>query len=558
MNEQLSDTSRGYITTLSTFIIAASILVVLTTLAVNMLASTGNLNQLLIQWSNLNHDADALMMLHNENDSQSNPEIVQQLIQEKNNLSTVIHELTKELPDAEIIFSKYITDGTHPNHMYGLVKVFTLMSHTNEITSIRNNWANIVSLNNEKEEYIQSFMQNQSSESYLDTHRLIISDYNGMINRNIQSMIDANASVLILLKQYSLWFTVLLGILIVIIGVIFSVRGVKYISQLRQLALERDYLSKFPELNEYPVLNITTTGDVGYLNQAAKLAFPDLEKLRLEHPFLANLKRSFIKIISTPNQTYLNQIQINGKYFQQSFHYLSEEMGIHVHSIDITKIKKQQIEISRALKEKTTLLSEVHHRVKNNLATINGMLGLQEMMGSNPNTALKESQNRIKSMSIIHDLLYKSNTFSAIDLMDFIQKIGQHLEQSFSSVSTVKIGRYRNQTININQALPLGLLINEIAFFFFESEYGYHEKTSLKVNIIKTKNRLHLTIHTELTFENNPLNGQDDTLQVTLINNFLKQLHGELILDTDKNVSIEISFPPIKNIRGTGSGIIEH
>lgn len=100
------------------------------------------------------------------------------------------------------------------------------------------------------------------------------------------------------------------------------------------------------------MLNVTLDGQLGYINQAARRLFPELEKQGIDHPFLRELKSDFKQLIKQTNASMLKEVQINGSYYQQAINYLSKENGIHIHSINITKLKEQQLEISESLDEK--------------------------------------------------------------------------------------------------------------------------------------------------------------------------------------------------------------
>ena len=92
---------------------------------------------------------------------------------------------------------------------------------------------------------------------------------------------------------------------------------------------------------------------------------------------------------------------------------------------DITDRKEIAQQIRDSLKEKDVLLQEVHHRVKNNLQVISSILNLQSSFVQDEGTLeiLQESQNRIKSMSYIHETLYRTTDFSSIEFTDYIQNI---------------------------------------------------------------------------------------------------------------------------------------
>jgi len=112
------------------------------------------------------------------------------------------------------------------------------------------------------------------------------------------------------------------------------------------------------------------------------------------------------------------------------------------------------------LKEKEILLQEVHHRVKNNLQVISSMLNLQRRFIDDPKMLdiLEESQNRISTMSFIHESLYQNSDFSSIGFAEYLKRLTQNLIHSYSRVSAnVKLESVLDDVhINFKQAIPCG------------------------------------------------------------------------------------------------------
>lgn len=538
--------SRRHLLVVSSFIVAASLLVVFTTFAINMLTATGDLNRLLVDWSQNNGKSSEMAIHYLEKGEESSLNSYHDFKEQRMYTGDVISELMSNNPNENIIFREFDLDHIHPNEITGLIRIFTLFEHTQQIQEIKKTWNYIQQLSVEKSELIDSLI---SSQTFLETSEsdfaTLIQTQNREINNHIWDMISDNSGILLLLKRYSLWFTVLLGILIVLIGVIYTVRGVKNIRNMQELLSERDYLAMFPELNQYPVLNLSIGGNVDFVNQATRDLFPDLQQIGLSHPFLDKVRLSLPEIISGSEKTMLYEVEVESKYYQQAAHYLSKEKGIHVHSIDITDLKNKQMELSHTLKEKETLLAEVHHRVKNNMAVITGLLELQEMMEQDPATALAESKSRIKSMAIIHELLYQSDSFSEIDTHQFLTKLGEHLRLSLSNIGCVRVQNNSTSTININQAVPLALLLNEIAFYICKEASSYHQPLELELQLISINEMLCLQLSSSQPGVKNPLNDENKpNLRMSLIKNLLAQIEGELNMPEQEKLLIEIKFNP--------------
>lgn len=145
--------------------------------------------------------------------------------------------------------------------------------------------------------------------------------------------------------------------------------------------------------------------------------------------------------------------------------------------VDITSRKTAQRQIETALKEKTVLLNEVHHRVKNNLQVIISLLNMQahSEVDENARNVLSDTQARVRSMSLIHQLLYEGSDFSRVDLGEYLQRFGQLLLSSFGVLNrkiTLHIDApTRLIYIELQRATPCGLLINELVTNAFKHAY---------------------------------------------------------------------------------------
>ena len=132
---------------------------------------------------------------------------------------------------------------------------------------------------------------------------------------------------------------------------------------------------------------------------------------------------------------------------------------------DITKRKQAEAQIKSSLKEKETLLQEIHHRVKNNMTVISSLLKLQmnSLDNKEAKEALQDSQNRVQSMSMIHETLYRSDNLSAIDLKTYLSELGGTIFQNYSISNKVQFKvEAENITIGAKQASPVGLIVNEL------------------------------------------------------------------------------------------------
>ena len=130
------------------------------------------------------------------------------------------------------------------------------------------------------------------------------------------------------------------------------------------------------------------------------------------------------------------------------------------------RVKDRTEQINASLEEKVVLLREIHHRVKNNLQIIISLLKLQSRYMTDENTiaAFRECQNRVMAMSLVHEKLYQSEDISKIDLGNYVRFLGNSLFQFFgrSGKGVTFTTDIQNISLDINTAIPVGLMINEL------------------------------------------------------------------------------------------------
>ena len=220
---------------------------------------------------------------------------------------------------------------------------------------------------------------------------------------------------------------------------------------------------------------------------------------------------------------------------------------------DITERKQAEEQIRQSLKEKEILLREIHHRVKNNLQIVSSLLAHQAEYIKDKNVIdmFTESQNRILSMSLVHEKLYQSNDLAKIDFHCYINDLVAGLFQSYEiNAGKIKLNMHiENLQLDIDFAIPCGLIINELVTNSLK--YAFPDNTEGEINIafLKTdENMLELVISDngiglpkDLDFRKTESLGLH---LVTILSE--NQLHGEINLNRSKGTEFQIKFRGIK------------
>ena len=202
---------------------------------------------------------------------------------------------------------------------------------------------------------------------------------------------------------------------------------------------------------------------------------------------------------------------------------------------------KQQLEAS--LLEKQTLLKEIHHRVKNNLQLITSLLNLQAEAGEEQSIEdfLYKGQNRVKSMALIHEQLYRSDNISAINMREYMEKLVASIFDSHATDSVQYKIEADNTLLDIDKAIPLGLILNELVNNTLKHAFGKDQNGQLALQLYTKKEKVMLSIADDGKGFDPSLAQQSMGLQLVEI--LVKQLKGDLNFEQKMGTAISISFP---------------
>jgi PAS domain S-box-containing protein len=236
-------------------------------------------------------------------------------------------------------------------------------------------------------------------------------------------------------------------------------------------------------------------------------------------------------------ETFLNPILMEGGAIKE----------ISCISHEITEKKASESQIRQSLKEKEVLLKEVHHRVKNNLQVISSILNLQSSYVKDDQilSILRESQNRIKSMSYIHESLYQTKNFSSINFSEYIVNLSNNLFHSYQIFDNFIELKLKVDPVNLNldQAIPCGLIVNELITNALKYAFKNKKAGEIFIGISEKEKTVSIQIEDNGVGLPEGFNYlKTETLGLQLVATLVEQLDGQLELKSEKGTNYLITF----------------
>jgi PAS domain S-box-containing protein len=225
----------------------------------------------------------------------------------------------------------------------------------------------------------------------------------------------------------------------------------------------------------------------------------------------------------------------NARLYERAQHEIGERM-----------LAEERIQAS--LEEKVVLLQEIHHRVKNNLQVISSLLNLQARGIDDDRTleVLQESQNRVRSMALIHEKLYRTEDLSRIDLGEYVESLTAYLARSYAKragSADIRVDAER-VLLEIDAAVPCGLIVNELVSNALKHAFSDGRRGQIEVGIHADGDRLvHLSVGDNgVGFPSEVDFRHSTSLGLQLVNTLVAQLEGTIELDTTQGTAFAITF----------------
>ncbi len=217
-------------------------------------------------------------------------------------------------------------------------------------------------------------------------------------------------------------------------------------------------------------------------------------------------------------------------------------------SNDITARKRVEEQLLASLQEKDVLLKEIHHRVKNNLQIISSLLNLQasNVQDADVRGHFQDSQNRVRSMALIHERLYRSEDLARIHFRSYLQDLTDQLLRSYQAPDErIRVRIEADEILlDTNQAVPCGLLINELIANALKHAFPDGKTGTVLVAMRCTPGGYQLVIQDDgVGFPAGLDHRKTPSLGLQLVNSLVRQLEGTIELNRGPGTQFTIEFP---------------
>ncbi|NGP87285.1 PAS domain S-box protein [Fodinibius halophilus] len=316
--------------------------------------------------------------------------------------------------------------------------------------------------------------------------------------------------------------------------------------------------------NPQPV-QIVQAGKIVFINQAGASLYgaesPDelIERSAFDftHPNNIDLvkerRRKFEEGLPVENEQEQKIIDLDGNEKHVLIHSIAtiyqDKPAIQTVLFDLTEREREQQRIRSSLKEKETMLKEIHHRIKNNLSVISGLLELQAMNTEEEATlnTLRDSQQRIHSMAMIHEKLYQSEALADIGFDTYLKELVESISQTYNTSNrNIDISYDLESTsLDLDHAIPCSLIVNEIIVNCYK--HAFDGKKNGKIMVSSEVKGSELVIRIKDNGDGLPEDfalEQQQSLGMTLIQTLTQQLDGTLNFysNNDQGTTVELCF----------------
>ena len=203
--------------------------------------------------------------------------------------------------------------------------------------------------------------------------------------------------------------------------------------------------------------------------------------------------------------------------------------------------------IVEGTKQKENLLREIHHRVKNNFAILVSLINMQKAQNHNPEVlqSLTNLQLRIRTMALVHEMLYRSEDFEKISLADYFRSVASMITATYGRMSINIEFEMDPVIINIEAAIPLGLIMNELLSNVYRHAFSQDSPGTVKVTLKKQEGTRQYAVSVSDSGKGLPegftMEG-NKTMGLQIVDILVKQIEASLQIIQDKGTTFTILF----------------
>lgn len=227
---------------------------------------------------------------------------------------------------------------------------------------------------------------------------------------------------------------------------------------------------------------------------------------------------------------------------------VSSQQYYLIRVLNIQKSREYQDALANSVHEKEVLIKEVHHRVKNNMAVISGLLQLQSSYFKDKETreAFKDAQNRIKGMALIHEMLYQTESLTHINFGRYIDSLVGNIQRSMNQACPIYLNMdISDDIIDLVSAVPCGLIINELITNCYKHAFTDKEKGNIWITYKLYDNQYHISVKDDgVGLSDEKLNlKKQNSLGMILITELTRQLKGTIEIGSENGTEYKLLFP---------------
>lgn len=485
-------------------------------------------------------------------------------------------ELLSPTPDFERAHSGFIRGNNHADDVHAMIWLFRTFRNQDQIQNAITIWEGADKIVDQSvllaDEIQQKVARGMLDETAKDDYLNQIIAINERLTVAGQDFSEAMSSSARMFGGYTFWLNVFLSTIFIIFAAYYSVSYMRHLRGANAKLGRSEY--KFRNVldhsrdviyqiglgsEQYDYMSSSVKDMLGFDADEVMQGGPELILGRVHPDDIDRMKKRQEQNQSEDvEKTMVQDSEFRVKRADGTYIWVNNKRAV-VHDADgkpvsivgnvrdISVHKYQMEKLDQSLNEKQTLLAEIHHRVKNNLAIVSSLIELQkEEVDPELKSAFRNIQSRIKSIALIHEKLYENTIFSEVELADYLRELSGMISHTYHSKNKrVSIELNLDDVkVDMTSAVPVGLICNELINNCFKHAFNNSEEGVVTISLKD------LDGYVEVTVADNGDGLPDEfslddmqSLGVTLLTVLTKQIGGELRSSSDGGSQFVLTFP---------------